>query len=381
MAVAARAYSSRDVAVLVACCVLSLVAQGLPERLRAPIAATLRRSVVAPLVALQRDAELSRQAWISRGQEVVKRDSVVLRSLALESMQTENDRLRRLLGLGAQLKWGFVPAEVLHGRSTTEEQTAILSAGSRSGVVPFSPVVAPEGVVGMVRTVDPGMSIAILWTHPDFRVSAIAADGTGFGIVGAHLGNGPERYLLELRGVAARNTIKPGTTILTSGLGGVFPRGIPIGTVLGEVKTTELWARTYLLRPTTLPADLGAVMVLLPPRSSAGVANVWASGGADSATKRVVTAGDSLARAAAAARDSALRALSNRDSLRMLVPLDTAAARVRRDTTRRIITGRDSTGAPVYRRRPADSSTVPVVPARPRRRDTTARADSAVKRP
>ncbi len=381
MAVAARAYSSRDVAVLVACCVLSLVAQGLPERLRAPIAATLRRSVVAPLVALQRDAELSRQAFVSRNQEVIKRDSVVMRSLALESMQTENDRLRRLIGLGAQLKWGFVPAEVLHGRSNSEEQTVILSAGSRSGVVTFSPIVAPEGVVGMVRTVDPGMSIAILWTHPDFRVSAIAADGTGYGIVGAHLGNGPERYLLELRGVANRNTIKPGTTILTSGLGGVFPRGIPIGTVLGEVKTSELWARTYLLRPTILPAELGAVMVLLPPRSAAGVANVWASGGSDSATRRVVSAGDSAARSAAAARDSALRVMTNRDSVRLLVPRDTAGALLRADSARRIIIGRDSTGAPIYRRRRADSLRTPArAPAR-LRRDTIARPDSSRRPP
>ena len=101
----------------------------------------------------------------------------------------------------------------------------------------------------MVKSVDPTMSIAIVWAHPDFRVSAMAVDGGAFGIVGAHLGGEPERYLLEMRGVPMRSTLKPGTLIVSSGLGGTFPRGIPVGTVIAEMKTSELWARTYLLRP------------------------------------------------------------------------------------------------------------------------------------
>jgi rod shape-determining protein MreC len=248
------------------------------------------------------------------------------------------------------------------------------------------------------------MSIAILWTHPDFRVSAMAADGSAFGIVGAHLGSGPERYLLEMRGVPIRSTLKPGTQIVSSGLGGVFPRGIPLGTILGEIKTTEGWAHTYLLRPTVVPAALGAVMVLLPPRAAAKVDNVWANGvGTEEATRTAVAAGDSLTRAAAqaqaavqAARDSALRVMASRDSLKQLVVDSTA--RVRRDTatTRRLIVGYDSTGAPVYRtvrrdtaamRRRRDSVGVAPppnvfqIPARPPRRDSARGRPDSTRRP
>jgi rod shape-determining protein MreC len=114
------------------------------------------------------------------------------------------------------------------------------------------------------------------------------------------LGPGPERYLLEMRGVPVRGTIQPGTLIVTSGLGGTFPRGIPVGVVLGEVKTSELWARTYLLRPAVLPSAVSAVMVLLPARADSGVAGVWQTA-QDTATARraIVTAGDSIARGAA----------------------------------------------------------------------------------
>ena len=299
MAPTARSFTRRDTILVTACILLSMAAQGLPAPMRDPLAGALRRTVVAPLVALQRDAELTRRAWVTREERAVARDSVLLRSMTLQAVESENARLRRLLGLGRQLRWGFVPAEVLHGGTAGEAYVVTLSAGARAGVRAFSPVVAPDGLVGMVRTVDPSMSSAIIWPHPDFRVSAMAADGSAFGIVAAHLADEPERFLLEMRGVPFRSTLKRGTVVVSSGLGGVYPRGIPIGTVLGELKTSEVWARTYILRPAVLPADVTTVMVLLPQRTQTGVETVWSSGRAlDSAARSIVLAGDSLARAA-----------------------------------------------------------------------------------
>lgn len=325
MSSVARIYGRRDTILLAGCVVLSLVALFLPERMRDPIATTLRRTVLAPLVSLQSDAELSRRAWATREERVAARDSVTLRSMSVDALTAENARLRDLLGLGARLRWGFVPAEVLSGRGVGEQYTFPLSAGSRAGVREFSPVVAPEGLVGVVKTADPTMSIAIMWSHPDFRVSAMAADGSAFGIVAAHLGDGPERYLLELRGVPVRGTIAPRTEIVTSGLGGTFPRGIPVGVVIGEVKTSELWARTYLLRPAVLPSAISAVMVLLPARADSGVAGVWQTGqGAVAATRAIVSAGDSLARKRAEAARPA--SVATPDSL---APAATAADTVR----------------------------------------------------
>lgn len=326
MPAAGRVYGRRDSILLVTCILLALVAQFLPERMRDPLAAALRRTVLAPLVSLQRDAELSRRAWVMREARAAARDSLVLRSMELDGALAENQQLRQLLGLGARLKWGFVPAEVLHGRGVGEDYSVILSAGSRAGVRPFSPVVAPEGIVGLVRTVDPTMSSAIVWSHPDFRVSAMAEDGSAYGIVAAHLGPAPERHLLEMRGVAVRSTLEPGTVVVSSGLGGTFPRGIPIGTVLGELSSSELWARTYLLRPMVLPANMSSVMILLPEHVTAGVGGVWQTGReTDAATRRVVSAGDSLARAAArAARADSARA----DSVaRATAPATAAASR------------------------------------------------------
>jgi rod shape-determining protein MreC len=229
------------------------------------------------------------------------------------------------------------------------------------------------------------MSLAILFAHPDFRVSAMSADGSAFGIVQPHVTSSStsqeqtylrsERYLLEMRGVPFRATLKKGAVVFSSGLGGIYPKGIPVGVVLDEIKTPESWARTYLLRPAVNPAELTSVMILTPQRGSEALTNIWGDVGAiDSATKGVVAAGADLARQAATAeaaarraaidslarqyRDSVLRDSARADSVRqaaaraagdLTVPparpvvdpevlrarRDSALARARRDSVRR----------------------------------------------
>lgn len=373
MARASRAGTRADVLLLAGCAFLSLLALVLPARHRDPVATALRRTLLAPLVELQRSAEVSRAAFLTHDAATMVADSLALRAMTLASLDNENTRLRKLLGLGGLLRWGFVPGEALQGSALGPEQvvaTVLVTAGSRHGVRKYSPVIAPEGLVGMVEDVDPTMSRAILFTHPDFRVSAMAEDGSAFGIVRAHLGTGASRYLLEMSGVPFRSQMKPGALIVSSGLGGTFPRGIPIGTILQEMKTSEAWARTYLVRPAVLPADIGSVMILLPQRVATGVADVWAtSRAADSATRMLVAGADSLARNAAmaeltarrAATDSANRAASGGPPTPATAPVvapapapvitpvvpdslrrDSARAPVRRDSVRRDSLRRDT---------------------------------------
>lgn len=315
MARAVRSGSRADSAILVACATLGLLLTFLPTSLRETMAAALRQSVLAPIIALQARVERTRIAFLTRDATTARIDSLVLRVTALESLEAENVRLRRLLGLARSLRWGFVPAEALRGRGLGDEHSILITAGARHGIVADSSgVIAPDGLVGRIATVDPQTSTAILWTHPNFRVSAIAGDGTVFGIVAPHLGEEADRYLLELRGVAYRDTLAPGTPVRSSGMGGVFPRGILIGTVLGELEGEQGWSRTYLVRPAVIPSDVSEVMVLRPSRLTSDLSAVWATPVADSAIRGAVRAGDSLA---ALMRRDALRALpAPADSLR-----------------------------------------------------------------
>jgi rod shape-determining protein MreC len=348
MARAARSGSRADTALLATCALLALLATVLPRPIRDAIASSLRRTVVAPLLALQQRAERGRTAFTEREAVAARLDSLVLRNNELGELARENERLRGLLSLGRQLQWGFVPAEALHGQGLGDEHVLVLTMGDLAGVKPRAPVVAPDGLIGQVTTVDPRTSIAILWSHPDFRASAMAADGTVFGIVRPHLGDEPERSLLELRGVAFRDALAPGTRILTSGLGGVYPRGIPIGEVIQEVKTTEVWSRTYLVRPAVYPPDVSNVMILSPQRVSGGAMDeVWSSvARADSAARGVAASADSLARLAAMAEAQRQRQM---DSLRTVLgmpdPDSLRADSVRVDSLRADSVARDSASA------------------------------------
>jgi len=338
-------FSSRvDIVIFGACILLALIATVLPARLREPTASALRRTLVAPLLRLQQGSERWRAAYQSTEREQLRQDTLALAAARVPTLEGENERLRKLLGLGSSLKWGFIPADALSGRGRAEDFTVTLSAGSNARVRERSLVVAPEGIVGLVQTVDPTMSLAILFAHPDFRVSAMSADGSAFGIVQPHVTSSSttqeqafmrsERYLLEMRGVPFRAALKAGAVVYSSGLGGIYPKGIPVGVVLGEIKTPESWARTYILRPAVNPAELNAVMILTPQRRAADLASIWANVGAvDSATRSVVIAGDSLARQSATAEAAARRAAID------------SAARLLRDSLGRATTGADTTGA------------------------------------
>lgn len=404
MARATRLSSRVDFLLFIGCLIAAAVALVLPLQMRDPLAEVLRRSVVAPLVNLQSNAERWHAAWQLSEERTARLDSAVMRGFNAVALQSENDELRKLLGLGARLHTGFVPAEAVHNAVREDVVTTLtLTAGTRAGIKVYSPVVSPEGVVGLVQTADPSISIAILFSHPDFRASAMSGDGTSFGIVYPHLQQslgGTGEYLLELRGVPFRTTLPAGTMIYTSGLGGTFPRGIPIGSVLRELKTAEGWTRTYLLQPSVNPAKVNSVMVLTSQRSTQKMDNVWQMvARIDSATRSVASSGDSLVRraaadsarraaadslrrvqaarpatdsaartdsvrrsAAAAQTDSAARARAESDSAR-------AARAARREAARRDSIRRDSIRRDSVRRDSIRRDTV--------RRDTTARRDSA----
>ena len=91
--------------------------------------------------------------------------------------------------------------------------------------------------------------------------------------------DGPRAWLLQLQGVAYRQLVPEGTAILTSGLGGVLPRGIPIGTVVGAAGEAEGWERTYLVRPAVHPAAVTHVMILTGPPLKGDLRSVFQSGG------------------------------------------------------------------------------------------------------
>jgi rod shape-determining protein MreC len=129
--------------------------------------------------------------------------------------------------------------------------------------------------------------------------------GNALGVVAPSTEGGGEEGSLELRGVPFRDSVPLGTQVLSSGLGGVFPKGIPVGTVVGTIREEAGWERVYRLRPAANPGSVPHVMVLVGTRSS----DLAAAFPSDSQLEAMrqdsldrVRRADSLAQAAQAAR-------------------------------------------------------------------------------
>jgi rod shape-determining protein MreC len=128
----------------------------------------------------------------------------------------------------------------------------------------------------VVREVEAERSLAWTWTHPEFRASAFTIPANVFGVVAPALQVTGSDQLLQLRGVAIRDSVPPGTLVATSGLGGVYPQGIPLGTVIGQSSEETGWERIYIVRPAANPENAEQVLILRTARDSS-VARAFAA--------------------------------------------------------------------------------------------------------
>jgi rod shape-determining protein MreC len=129
----------------------------------------------------------------------------------------------------------------------------------------------------MIKEVYGQDAVGFDWTHPDFRASAVSVDGQTYGIVEPRVGPGKEP-MLSLTSTALHTVPRRGTLIVTSGSGGTYPRGIPIGEVVGAQSDASSWQRIYLIRPLVSPDEMSHVLVLGTPRNTTtdqDLASAW----------------------------------------------------------------------------------------------------------
>lgn len=241
--------------------VLSLAMLSLPSPAQQQIATLLRVTVLNPFVVMQRSVNAARLRAVENAELRAQLDTMVALMANTGSLAEENRRLRGLMELGGRLGPTYKSASVTRSGTPGSESVFVLDIGARDGVRPGAPVVVRDGLVGKVIEVRGGESSAMDWTHPDFRASAMTVDGAAYGIVEPDRGSFREEDRLLLNGIAFFTELAPGTPIVTSGRGGVFPRGVPIGTILELNEADARWRRSYWLRPAAEPAAALHVLV------------------------------------------------------------------------------------------------------------------------
>ncbi|MBA3583893.1 MAG: rod shape-determining protein MreC [Gemmatimonadetes bacterium] len=165
----------------------------------------------------------------------------------------ENLQLRRLLEFEDDQPVRLTPARVIDRNFGTLPTTFLVDVGRADGIRHDLPVVTVDGLVGKTVSVGPGTTQVLLYSHPDFSASAllVGGDHLEYGIVRPGSGGEMELFL------PLRSTSERGDRIVTSGYGGTFPRGIPIGRVDRFRRDQRLsLQRIDLVDPAV---DLGAV--------------------------------------------------------------------------------------------------------------------------
>ena len=148
-------------------------------------------------------------------------------------LRTENAALRNMLGYKDKTAGEWEPAEILSsgGGAAATCDVIRVGKGSLAGVRKGAAVAVPEGLVGRVVSVSPHTADVLLLTDPSMRVSCrIEADGKDTSAHGILMGTDSDRLLLGH--LSGAEQVRPHAKVVTSGLGGIFPKGIEIGTLL-----------------------------------------------------------------------------------------------------------------------------------------------------
>jgi rod shape-determining protein MreC len=169
----------------------------------------------------------------------------------------ENSRLRSLLGFRETIQYDLVAAELITLDPKRRQNAVIVETRYGTGVSPDLPVVNTNGLVGKTSSVTSEQVSVELLTSPNCRVAARDANTRTLGIIRWEGGK-----LLRLDNVSYSDSVSEGDTIITSGLGGLFPESLPIGIIDTVYAGESPFFRTVEVRPFVDFGALDELMIL-----------------------------------------------------------------------------------------------------------------------
>ena len=177
----------------------------------------------------------------------------------LKQVQEENSRLRRLLAFGAAIPFETIGGRVVGRAPDFLANTLYLNRGTAEGIRSNQPVVSDSGVVGRtVLVTRTGCQVQLI-TNGDASVGVMVERTRTPGVV-----RGTENSLLDLNYISNTEEVEVGDIVLTSGLDGIYPKGLPIGKVVDSQKGTTGF-RNIRVQPSADLVRIEEVLVLLGP--------------------------------------------------------------------------------------------------------------------
>lgn len=189
------------------------------------------------------------------------REALLLAQVRLNRMSAlsaQNERLKKLLDVQKELGLGVQLARLIDIDLDPFRHRIVLDAGSAQSITVGQPVLDAQGVMGQIVEVLPNTSVAMLVTDPTHAIP-VMIERTGLRTIAYGTGSIDR---LQLPNIPISADIKVGDSLVTSGLGGRFPAGFPVGEILEISNDESGMFAAAIARPAAALARSGEVLLL-----------------------------------------------------------------------------------------------------------------------
>ena len=176
---------------------------------------------------------------------------------ALAQLKEENQRLRQLLAFREMLPIKTVGGRVIGRAPNYLSNLLYVERGTDDGVQVDAPVLSGSGVLGRTLLVSRHYSQVQLITNADASLGAMVERTRTPGVL-----KGSGNPLLELNYISNTEPITPGDLVVTSGLDGIYPKGLPVGKIVESYKGKSVF-RVILVEPFTDPLRVEEVLIMI----------------------------------------------------------------------------------------------------------------------
>jgi len=256
-----------DWAAFTIACVLSLTLMSLGRDRQERTAWFLQHTVLAPVNGIV--------GWVDAGvgvywenQKLKKRlAQLQMEADAMRAERVENARLRGLLHLSQENPSDLASARVVARSLDRLGGSLTIDKGEKDGILPNRAVLTPDGLVGRVNRSTSHEARVLTLLHRDCSVAVRVGRSRVDGVVQWEFGDRP---MLSLLYVSAREDVQAGDDVLTSGLGGIFPEGVRVGSVTKVNVAENGLMKEVQVRPAVNFRSLEDVLIYMPGGAGLG---------------------------------------------------------------------------------------------------------------
>ncbi|MXW66330.1 MAG: hypothetical protein F4Z72_04905 [Gemmatimonadales bacterium] len=250
-----------DVIVFSLALILSGIAAGLSSAHQSQVESAVRATALYPFLLLHRLAAERGQVESRVEGLLAERDSLTELLLRYRDRPAPVGEAPRGRDLAALPAGSAAPAVVYPGRPQVGNPDLFVLSGPdfRGREFPVG-VFTGIGLVGVVRAPHGRGGRGEFWSHPDFRVSVLAEGEGVSGFVRPLRADGGQPVLL-LEGAPFQADIPVGTLLVTTGIAGVYPPGVPVGRIREPDEPEAGWMKRYVVEPSVRPEEVRDVFV------------------------------------------------------------------------------------------------------------------------